>query len=128
MMSLPILFVSACGSGSSAPSSLNPQAPAFGLSSDQARQFCDSLAMLFGGYGEVVTCDGAAGGAAAGPTDQSSCVAQLMQAQSKFSSCKVTVSQVLSCFEWRIQTACNATAGTPPEACAVASSSQCSSP
>jgi hypothetical protein len=121
---LPIFcVVAACGGN--IVGSLDKGQRAFGLSGDEAKQFCDELAALYGGYGASVGCDGGSA-RTSGPVNQATCLSQYMQVQPKFVSCPATVGQVEACLQWRLQTMCAPSIAPTPDACSVLSSPACS--
>ncbi len=124
-MVLTALLLVMCG-GQAATRSLSPQVLMVKLSPDEAKQLCDWLAGLYGGYGKAVACDGGSEGD--GPTDQASCVSGYMQAEAKYPTCPVTVGQFQACQQWRMQNMCVAypPPSSPPDGCAIISSSLCS--
>jgi len=59
----------ACGGQAQTADTLDPSTPAFGLSTDQQKLFCDWVADQYGGYGESIKCDGGLSeGTVSGPT------------------------------------------------------------
>lgn len=113
----------ACG-GEAKSSSLDPKAQASTLSGNEAADFCDWEAGLFGGYGKAVSCNGAE---LDGPQDQTTCVSNYVQGESKWASCPATVAQVQACMQWETLGACTSPPATPPDACTVVSTPECSS-
>ncbi|MGA2448495.1 MAG: hypothetical protein ABTD50_07465 [Polyangiaceae bacterium] len=94
---------------------LDPTTSLSALSAPGLQTLCDWTAAQEGGYGAIIDCDAAATSLEAAQ-DQATCVAQ---AQSQFdqASCAATVSDWVTCTQWRLSNWCSANPPPPTGRC-----------
>jgi hypothetical protein len=122
-MSITNMLIATClliSCGGTTSAALDKSKREVALSEDEAKQVCDQIATLFGGYGQSVACDGGAP-ARVGPSSQAKCISEFPQAKQAHPDCPATVQQVEACLQWMLM--CSPMPA--PDACSVVMSSQC---